>query len=122
MLFQHFVLRAAARYGREPPAVTADLLQKLNSHSWPGNVRELKNAADRFVLGLVDVVTTAASVAVPRPMGLVEQVDQFERSLIENELARHHGSVKATIEALGIPRKTFYDKLRRHGLTADDFR
>jgi transcriptional regulator of acetoin/glycerol metabolism len=26
------------------------------------------------------------------------------------------------VESLGIPRKTFYDKLRRHGLVADDFR
>jgi two-component system C4-dicarboxylate transport response regulator DctD len=123
LLFQHFVLKAATRYGREPPKLTPHILHRLTSYSWPGNVRELKNAADRFVLGFGDEV----EILGPEPAGtqrlsLSEQVDLFEKSVIENELALHQGSVKTTVEALGIPRKTFYDKLRRYGLTADDFR
>ena len=31
------------------------------------------------------------------------------------------GDVKRTIDALGIPRKTFYDKLQRHGISRKDF-
>ena len=123
LLFQHFVLKAATRYGREPPRLTPDVLHQLTSYSWPGNVRELKNAADRFVLGLGDQSELlGAEPSRGTRLTLAEQVDLFEKSVIENELALHNGSVKQTVEALGVPRKTFYDKLRRHGLVADDFR
>jgi len=123
LLFQHFVLKAATRYGREPPRLTSEILHQLTSYSWPGNVRELKNAADRFVLGLGDESEIlGAEPARGTRLTLAEQVDLFEKSVIENELALHNGSVKQTVESLSIPRKTFYDKLRRHGLVADDFR
>jgi len=124
LLFQHFVIDASERHRREPLVPTPDLMRRLTAHDWPGNVRELRNAADRFVLGLEDVTPSneAGSQAAGGRVALTDEVDQFEKSRIEAELARHHGSVKATIEALGIPRKTFYDKLRRHGISADDFR
>ncbi|MGD8956321.1 MAG: sigma-54 dependent transcriptional regulator, partial [Chromatiaceae bacterium] len=52
LLFQHFVLVAAARYRREPPPplTTPDQLNRLMMAEWPGNVRELRNAAERYVL------------------------------------------------------------------------
>lgn len=59
--------------------------------------------------------------SVPRAAP-TEEVDSFERSRIESELTRNRGSVKATIEASRIPRETFYDKLRRHGISAADYR
>ncbi|OIQ88870.1 C4-dicarboxylate transport transcriptional regulatory protein DctD [mine drainage metagenome] len=123
LLFQHFVHKAAARYDCEPPRLTPEVLHQLNSYSWPGNVRELKNAADRFVLGLGDSADPLSGE--PRRgqrLTLAEQVDLFEKSVIENELSLHDGNVKQTVEALGVPRKTFYDKLRRHGVVPDDFR
>jgi len=120
LLFQHFVLQAASRYTREPLVPTPAQMHRLMTHDWPGNVRELRNAADRFVLGLDDA--PAAPAAGPTgALSLAEQVDLFEKRLIEAELARHKGSVKAAIEALNIPRKTFYDKLKRYGLSREDF-
>jgi two-component system C4-dicarboxylate transport response regulator DctD len=49
--------------------------------------------------------------------GLSQQVDGFERSLIASELARPHNSLRSLAEALGVPRKTLHDKLRKHGLS-----
>jgi two-component system C4-dicarboxylate transport response regulator DctD len=122
LLFQHFVTLAASRFGREPPPLPPDLVARLVSHSWPGNVRELRNAADRFVLGLDDGGISADGEAGTARLSLAEQVDQFERNLISHELALAGGNVKSAIEALQIPRKTFYDKLRRHGIVAEDYR
>jgi two-component system C4-dicarboxylate transport response regulator DctD len=48
--------------------------------------------------------------------GLSEQVEHFERSLIAAELERSHSSMRSLAEALGVPRKTLHDKLRKHGL------
>lgn len=42
--------------------------------------------------------------------------EAFERSLIAAELERPHNSLRSVAEALGIPRKTLHDKLRKHGL------
>ncbi|MNE37991.1 hypothetical protein D3C80_1318690 [compost metagenome] len=50
---------------------------------------------------------------------LSEQVEQFERSLIAAELAQPHSSMRSLAEALGIPRKTLHDKLRKHSLSFD---
>ncbi|TCO81341.1 two-component system C4-dicarboxylate transport response regulator DctD [Plasticicumulans lactativorans] len=113
-LFQHFVLRAAERYRRPAPPISAEVLAGLLAERWPGNVRELANAADRFVLGqLVDNGYQPGSGAT---LSLPEQVAAFERAVIVQELERHKGSVGAACEALGLPRKTLYDKLKKYGL------
>jgi two-component system C4-dicarboxylate transport response regulator DctD len=39
---------------------------------------------------------------------LADQVNQFERTLIELELRRHRGNVVLTGEALGLPKQTLY--------------
>ncbi|WP_272864957.1 helix-turn-helix domain-containing protein, partial [Mycobacteroides abscessus] len=102
------------------PAQRAVLLR----HPWPGNVRELQNAAERFALGLELALDgqapPATAAAVPVLSGnLSEQVEQFERSLIAAELAQPHSSMRSLAEALGIPRKTLHDKLRKHSLSFD---
>jgi two-component system, NtrC family, C4-dicarboxylate transport response regulator DctD len=39
LLFEHFVLAAARRFGTPAPLVTAAQLSELMTHAWPGNVR-----------------------------------------------------------------------------------
>jgi two-component system C4-dicarboxylate transport response regulator DctD len=116
LLFAHFLNRAAARFKVEAPQVSPLLRGFLLDHDWPGNVRELSHFADRIALGL------DAEDAVPEPAPgralrtLPEQMEQHEGHLIRQALAAHQGDVRATIQSLGIPRKTFYDKLQRHGI------
>jgi len=120
LLFEHFVLAGAARHGREPVPVPPALLQQLMAHDWPGNVRELRNAAERYVLGLPGEQLVAPATGAPLTLG--QQMDQVEKVLIEQALKAHKGNVSATCEALGIGRKTLYDKFTRHQINADDFR
>ena len=88
----------------------------LLTHNWPGNVRELQNAAERFALGL-DLALDNTPAELPQVEGgLSEQVEAFERALIAAELTRPHNSLRSVAEALGLPRKTLSDKLRKHGL------
>ena len=98
----------------------------LLRHTWPGNVRELQNAAERFALGLelaLDNTEPQSGLGTAIDVvsgGLSEQVENFEKTLIAAELARSHSSVRSVAEALGIPRKTLHDKLRKHGLSFAD--
>ena len=126
LLFQHFADEASARHGLAPHALQPAQRALLLRHSWPGNVRELQNAAERFALGLelaLDTGTPDGAAGVPVELisgGLSEQVESFEKTLIAAELARPHNSVRSLAEALGIPRKTLHDKLRKHGLSFGD--
>ena len=52
---------------------------------------------------------------------LPERLERLEAEIIREALAAHEGNVQETIAALGIPRKTFYDKLQRHGIVRRDF-
>ncbi|WP_455923027.1 sigma-54-dependent transcriptional regulator [Pseudomonas putida] len=121
ILFEHYATAASERHGLLANQLMPGERALLLRHTWPGNVRELQNAAERFALGLdleLDNSQPVAPGAQPAPMtgNLSEQVENFERALIASEMARPHGSLRSLAEALGIPRKTLHDKLRKHGL------
>ena len=83
-------------------------------------MRELAHFAERVVLG----VHGGTPLSAPQPAGagsLPERVERFEAQLIRDALAVNHGDIKSTLEALGIPRKTFYDKLQRHGIDRQEY-
>ena len=86
------------------------------ARDWPGNARSLMSAAMRFVLGMSDEVTEAGD------LGLAEQMARVERSLLIAALQRNAGNATDTAKALQLPRKTFYDKLARHKIRAEDYR
>jgi two-component system C4-dicarboxylate transport response regulator DctD len=55
-------------------------------------------------------------------MTLPEQLERFEKTLLEQELMRQKGSIKSTMDALGLPRKTLYAKMRKYGLDKDIYK
>ncbi|MGB0681978.1 MAG: sigma-54-dependent transcriptional regulator [Magnetovibrionaceae bacterium] len=118
LLFQHFVQQAADRFKRPAPDIPPARLAEVMAHDWPGNVRELQNAALRFALG-AGATPTGTSGAGNTQQPLSVQMEAFEKQVIEAALAQQGGSLKATYEALGISRKTLYDKMQRHGLSVD---
>ena len=126
MLFEHFALLAAIRYGREMRPLSPCQQAELAAHDWPGNVRELANSATRFVLGLQSGQLTPKGVPngtlgeTVRPFN--EQVELFERALLTDALRQHGGDVTACAKALSLPRQTLYDKLRRLQLQSTDFK
>ncbi|MEH3084947.1 MAG: sigma-54 dependent transcriptional regulator [Xylophilus ampelinus] len=120
LLFAHFAQLAAARHGLDVPALDPSRMQRLIAHDWPGNVRELRNAAERHVLGLQDDDPAGAGPAGPQT--LAQQLDRVEKALIEQALRQHHGRPAQVCEALGLARKTFYDKVARHGIMLAAYR
>lgn len=119
-LFEHFILQAAARYNRPVPEVSGDQMRELILHDWPGNVRELRNAADRAVLCLNTVASTAGVAAASRTLN--NQLDAVEKALIEQALAECEGRPQAASDILGIAKKTLYDKLHKHSIVIGNYR
>lgn len=122
LLFEHFMLGAAARYKRSVPSVPGPLMQSLMAHDWPGNVRELRNIAERFVLGLASGADGLLAARSATPVPLADQVGAFERAVIEQELRRAGGSTGEVSATLGVPKQTLYYKMQKYGLVPDDYR
>ncbi len=126
LLFHHFLLVAGHRYQQEVPTPGGSQMQTMLSYSWPGNVRELRNLAERYVLlghqFDYSLEKLLSGQDKDQPQSLPQQVECFERSLIEQALAGANGSIKEVMTTLAIPRKTLYDKMRKHGLDKSDYK
>ncbi len=114
VLFRHYVAQACEQSGVPNRPIPSGLLASLMAQEWPGNARALMNAAMRFALGL--------SAEEDPEMGLAEKMAQIEASLLIDALTRNQGNATATAQHLKLPRKTFYDKLAKYGIRAEDYR
>jgi two-component system C4-dicarboxylate transport response regulator DctD len=122
LLFNFFTQKAAQRFEREVPDPTTSVRRHLREHEWPGNVRELSHYAERFVLGLEGAGPVDQAGPDPSaPLFLRDRMERYEADIIRETLAIHAGDVQQTIAALGMPRKTFYDKLQRHGIVRSSY-
>jgi two-component system C4-dicarboxylate transport response regulator DctD len=111
---------AGRRLKRAVPDLSRTAQTYLYSHHWPGNLRELSHFAERLILG-ISLEVGASSGAVPTdPLPI--RIERFEAGLIRDALRSTRGDVKSCLEILRIPRKTFYDKVARHGIDLDSFR
>jgi two-component system, NtrC family, C4-dicarboxylate transport response regulator DctD len=112
MLFLKLVAEAAVRHRLEPVEVPPHVVSAIAAQDWPGNVRELRNAADRYAMGL----GLGLGAAGTTPQRLADRVAEFERRVIESELAVHQGALRPVYESLGLSRKTLWEKMTRHGI------
>ena len=114
LIFRHYAVLAARRYGRGDPPVSWMLEQQLKRRAWPGNVRELKAVAEAHALGLFEM--SPDDFRLPEGT-LAERVAAFEAREIAAVLDRYRNNTLRAAETLGLPRRTLNDKIRRYGLT-----
>ena len=125
ILFARLLADAGARQRVEPPPPSSAALGALMRRDWPGNVRELRNTAERFALGLGDALPEPAATTPATAGGagerLAERVAAFEKAEIERALAAHGGALKPVYAALGLSRKTLYEKMQKLGIDKSRF-
>jgi DNA-binding NtrC family response regulator len=119
-LFRIFLEQAALRYQLPVVEVSGQHSQALLSYDWPGNVRELKSCADRIVLGLPLLMQSTSGSQVRR--SLDEAMANIERSLIEESLRQHAGSVKDVCIDLAVTSATIYRKMKALSIDSARFR
>jgi transcriptional regulator with PAS, ATPase and Fis domain len=116
----------ASRLGEPPRTLGAAARARLLAHHWPGNVRELQNRIERAcVLSARPILEPQDLFTEPTgsnddPGSALPTLDRFvagaEAEYISAVLARFNGRIGASAAALGISRKTLWEKMRRHGL------
>ncbi len=112
--------------GRARPQLARECLERLLAHDWPGNVRELQNEITRMhalggdLLGpeLVAHLSKAPRVAGQGGVrGLVgRRMEEVEAELIRATLELTGGKRGEAAKILGIPRRTFYNRLKTLGI------
>lgn len=122
LLFGVFLADAAAKLKRPAPRLTATVRSHLLGHDWPGNVRELAHYAERVALGLASPSHAEDGTGPSSGESLADRVGRYEATVIRETLAACGGDARQAMATLQTPRKTFYDKLRRHGILIASYR
>jgi len=123
LLVQHFLKRSNAK-NKRTVKITDQALELLTNAAWPGNVRELENLIERLA-----IFCTSGEIGVPdvererhlvpsngSTAGLPTTLEDMERQHIVRVLQEHRGNKSKAARALGIERKTLYQKARRLGI------
>ena len=117
----------AASGKRLAPEAAARLL----GHAWPGNVRELRNATERAATLSRHAVITAEDLdflvgeAAREDFlagDLPTAVTRLETAMIRRALAAAGGNRTEAARRLNIHRQLLYEKMRRYGVEASEFR
>jgi two-component system response regulator AtoC len=122
-LVEHILQTAVVSLNPQVRSVDGAALRALIAHSWPGNVRELRNVLERAAvlcdtdrIGVAHLPSFVAST--PSFIALTEppQTEKGEREWLLDMLQRHRFHRTETAQALGMARKTLYNKMRRYCL------
>jgi transcriptional regulator with PAS, ATPase and Fis domain len=131
-LIEHFIERFNAKQSKRIQGVTPAVMEILMRYSFPGNARELENLIEYcFVLchnGLIDVnhlpedflAKAHLSASTPRPVA-IPPLQQGEANAIRAALSRHQGHQGRAALELGISRTTFWRKMNKYGIRAEEF-
>jgi DNA-binding NtrC family response regulator len=124
LLIQHFLKRFNNKSNRNI-TITEPAVRILTNASWPGNVRELENLMERLAIfcmsGEIGVADVERERQMVRENGSPENIppttlEDMERQHIMRVLQEHAGNKSKAARALGIERKTLYQKARRLGI------
>jgi DNA-binding NtrC family response regulator len=139
LLADHFLTAIARQEGRPRRRLGRGALERLESFGWPGNIRQLEHvlmhacvmaegetleAEDLALEGpavvRVATIPPAPLAALPEPSEeLPQNVDDYkdaEKRRILAALEAHHWNRARAARALGYPRRTFYRRLKEHGI------
>ncbi|OUS17275.1 hypothetical protein A9Q97_01775, partial [Rhodospirillales bacterium 47_12_T64] len=143
LLAKHFINRAARQIGCQPPNISSELFDLLNSHPWPGNIRQMENLLFRAVslcengslspqdlelqshdLELQERERSDSPTAfhssskseIPRiGSSYKDALEDFEKRLF-TELYPLYPSSRKLAQALKVSHTTVADKLRKYGI------
>ena len=140
----------SARTARQGKGIAPEAMEALCAYSWPGNVRELINVVERGILlcrdGQITFNDLPADIAargkpvdegalpssielvpdewVSRPLKEFREdvIERVEKAYLAKLLTLTEGRVGETAERAGIEPRSLFNKMKRYGLSKEDFR
>jgi len=141
-----FLKSASTRGGKRIARFDDDALNALMRYSWPGNIRELQNVIERAVVlaeretvELVDLpvevqnfaalsslssgrgtVSPVALAEAGNPLFWSDEDPTAERRRLVAALHECQGNKTKAAQRLGLPRSTYFSKLKKFGITDNE--
>lgn len=136
-----FIEEFNARSSQRVETVTSTVWRRFAGYDWPGNVRELRNLVERCVLladspvfperwlHLNDQGSTNTEIPfdaqsdgdlICLPLDGSFSLDEMERSILTEALARNDDNVSLTARVLGTTREKLRYRVQKYGLKAID--
>jgi two-component system response regulator HupR/HoxA len=134
-LAEFFAAKHADTIGRKILGISAGVIEKLMAFDFPGNIRELENEVRRMVALAADgeYLTTqnmspALAALAPRKVAtrwngvgaagatLKDKVEDLEKQVLGEVLARHRWNQSRAAAELGLSRVGLANKIKRYGL------
>lgn len=144
LLTKHLIRKYNSLLNKNVSNISDEAAQAFTSYEWKGNVRELKNVVeyalnlrDSGLIHLEDLPMYMQELAsslqpgssgeliqeevlgdfiFPKDSTLTEEIDRYEKRIIQKVYQSCRYNVRKTAQALGIPRQTLYYKLRKYEL------
>jgi DNA-binding NtrC family response regulator len=126
LLVQHMIEELSERHNKPAQLISPEATEVLLRYHWPGNVRELRNVIERAVIicqgeqieehhlpfNITGQEPSPTADAVMIPIGM--PLEEVERRVILNTLARSDNNKTRTAETLHISLKTLHNKLKAY--------
>ncbi|WP_224743403.1 helix-turn-helix domain-containing protein [Pasteurella canis] len=103
------------------------LRQHLLNQQWQGNVKELIHVAELYAIGLLAEQTSTptfvtSSIKTENIKPLDEQINEYEKQIIEEALIFYQGRINEVANYLDIPRKKLYLRMRKYGIDKKNYK
>ncbi len=128
-LFHFFIMRFNEQFQKHFVLVSPEAEAQLLTYPWPGNIREIRNTAERIILLETGDTVLGSHMAClirdpgekedlasfcPSPHGL--NLEEIEKSCIEEALRLKQGNKVQSARLLGITRSALLYRIEKHGI------
>ena len=121
LLARHFKLKFAKEHGQNVTGFTPDAIAAIENYSWPGNIREMENKIKRAVIMADGKHITREDLGLAEAgelsLNLRHVRQEAERGAILRALSMTDNNISAAAKLLGVTRPTFYDLIKKYGMT-----
>lgn len=128
-LAEYYLDKYSQQFDNPTPSLSPVTLTLLQNYDWPGNVRELQNVLEHALIisGGTSIEPQhlpahllkdrkSLRVVQEKHSGMKDAIGKMESELIATALRNSKGNRTQAMQALGISRRAFYDKLKRYNL------
>lgn len=125
LLAEQFIEMYRLEFKKNVTGLEESARRLLRQYDWPGNVRELRNLIERAMIFCETSSLKASDLALPETLAaqppspsflLPEQglqLEELEKSLLQQALERAHGNKTRAATLLGLSRDTFRYRLEK---------
>jgi transcriptional regulator with PAS, ATPase and Fis domain len=129
LLIANFVYQACNQFQKPLKKLTSSAKALFLDYPWPGNIRELRSVIESAVMvsdgdyiTISDLPMNLQHYATGRREEIgtkaIRNIEEGERSVIEEALRQTNGNKAKAAEALGISTRTLYRKLEKFALAS----